>query len=419
MSVRSPVSASIMRSATVAIALLAFVSSAFPARADMVTDWNVIALDTIPATISGPPHARHMGYVQAAVFDAVNSVERKYTPYAVDRREPGASPEVAAAVAAHGMLVRFYPAQKAMLDAKLNASLAPIPDGDAKTAGTDLGRTVAEQLYNLSLKDGADAKAQAYTPGMDPWSWQYTEANMEPRGLTWGGIKPFMLKSPDQFAFIGPHEVTSAEFAKDLEEVRLVGGVNSTQRTADQTAAAIFWTVSATSVYNAVARTVGKEKGNSLIDNARLLALLNMAGSDAGVATWHQKFKTSFLRPVTAIRNANKLGNPALTQENDWTPLLVTPAHPDYPSGHCAIGGSSTGLLRLFFKTDAMDTSYTYPPMGVTRRWRSFSQMAEEVGNARVWGGIHTRTADEHAHMIGEKVAEFAFANFLKPVASE
>jgi hypothetical protein len=169
------------------------------------------------------------------------------------------------------MLVRFYPAQKAMLDAKLNASLAPIPDGDAKTAGTDLGRTVAEQLYTLSLKDGADATAQAYTPGMDPWSWQYTEANMEPRGLTWGGIKPFMLKSPDQFAFIGPHEVTSAEFAKDLEEVRLVGGVNSTQRTADQTAAAIFWTVSATSVYNAVARTVGKEKGNSLIDNARLL----------------------------------------------------------------------------------------------------------------------------------------------------
>jgi hypothetical protein len=419
MSGRSLLSASITCSATVAIALLAFISSAFPARADMVTDWNVIALDTIPATISGPPHARLMGYVQAAVFDAVNSVERKYTPYAVDRREPRASPEVAAAVAAHGMLVRFYPAQKAMLDAKLNASLAPIPDGDAKTAGTDLGRTVAEQLYTLSLKDGADAKAQAYTPGMDPWSWQYTEANMEPRGLTWGGIKPFMLKSPDQFAFIGPHEVTSAEFAKDLEEVRLVGGVNSTQRTADQTAAAIFWTVSATSVYNAVARTVGKEKGNSLIDNARLLALLDMAGSDAGVATWHQKFKTNFLRPVTAIRNANKLGNPALMQEEDWTPLLVTPAHPDYPSGHCAIGGSSTGLLRLFFKIDAMDASYTYPPMGVTRRWRSFSQMAEEVGNARVWGGIHTRTADEHAHMIGEKVAEFAFTNFLKPVASE
>src|SRR5215218_667318 len=416
---RSPLSAYITRSATVAIALLAFVSAAPAARADMVTDWNVIALDTIPATISGPPHARLIGYVQAAVFDAVNSVERKYTPYAVDQRESRASPEVAAAVAAHGMLVRFYPAQKAALDTKLNASLAPIPDGDAKTAGTDLGRTVADQLYNPRLKDGSDAKPPAYTPGTDPWSWQYTEVNIEPRGLTWGGIKPFMLKSPDQFAFIGPHEVTSAEYAKDLEEVRLVGGVNSTQRTADQTAAAIFWTVSATSVYNAVVRTVGKEKGNSLIDNARLLALLNMAGSDAGVATWHQKFKINFLRPVTAIRNADKLGNPALTQEADWTPLLVTPGHPDYPSGHCAIGGAATGLLRLFFRTDVMDASYTYPSGGVTRRWKSFSQLGEEVGNARVWGGIHTRTADEHAHMVGEKVAAFAFATFLKPMPSE
>src|SRR3954451_1145726 len=195
MSGRSLLSTSITCSATAVIALLGFITSAFPAPADMVTDSSVIALDTIPATISGPPHARLMGYVQAAVFDAVNSVERKYAPYAVDPREPRASPEVAAAVAAHGMLVRFYPAQKAMLDAKLNASLAPIPDGDAKTARTDLGRTVAEQLYTLSLKDGGDAKAQAYTPGMDPWSWQYTEANMEPRGLTWGGIKPFMLKS--------------------------------------------------------------------------------------------------------------------------------------------------------------------------------------------------------------------------------
>src|SRR3954453_20669164 len=141
----SPLSAYITRSATVAIALLAFVSTAPSARADMVTDWNVIALDTVPATISGPPHARLMGYVQAAVFDAVNSVERRYTPYAVDQREPRASPEVAAAVAVHGMLVRFYPAQKAALDTKLNASLAPIPDGDAKTAGINLGRTVADQ----------------------------------------------------------------------------------------------------------------------------------------------------------------------------------------------------------------------------------------------------------------------------------
>jgi len=330
----------------------------------MVTDWNVIALDTIPAMIMGPPQARLMGYVQAAVFDAVNSIERRYAPYAVDLRVPRASAEAAAAAAAHGMLIRFYPSQKATLDARLSRSLASIPDGETKNAGIELGAAVAETVYGLSLKDGSDATDPVHTPGRDPWSWQPTAPGMELRGLIWGQIKPFMLKSADQFAFPGPHKVTSAEYAKDLEEVRLLGGVNSTLRTADQTAVAIFWTGSPMSVYNAVARTMGRAKGNTLIDNARLLALLNMAGSDAGVATWHQKFKASFLRPVTAIRNADKLGNPALTKDADWTPLLVTPAHPDYPSGHCAAGGVSTGILRLFFNTDAVDASYTYPHKG-------------------------------------------------------
>jgi len=268
------------------------------------------------------------------------------------------------AQASYPGLINRKPYQKATLDARLSRSLTPIPDGEAKNAGVDLGAAVAETVYGLSLKDGSDATDPVYTPGRDPWSWQPTAPDMQPRGLIWGRIKPFLLKSADQFAFPGPHKVTSAEYAKDLEEVRLLGGVNSTLRTADQTAVAIFWTGSPMSVYNAVARTMGRAKGNTLIDNARLLALLNMAGSDAGVATWHQKFKASFLRPVTAIRNADKLGNPALTKDADWTPLLVTPAHPDYPSGHCAAGGVSTGILRLFFNTDAVDASYTYPHKG-------------------------------------------------------
>ena len=170
--------------------------------------------------IMGPPQARLMGYVQAAVFDAVNSVERRYTPYALDLRVPRASIDAAAAAAAHGMLIRFYPSQKATLDARLSRSLVPIPDGEAKNAGIDLGAAVAETVYGLSLKDGSDATDPVYTPGRDPWSWQPTAPDMQPRGLIWGQIKPFMLKSADQFAFPGPHKVTSAEYAKDLEEVR-------------------------------------------------------------------------------------------------------------------------------------------------------------------------------------------------------
>jgi PAP2 superfamily len=131
-----------------------------------------------------------------------------------------------------------------------------------------------------------------------------------------------------------------------------------------------------------------------------------MAAADSLIAAWHQKFTTNFLRPVTAIRNARKLDNPAIQEDPDWTPLLVTPAHPDYPSGHCAYEGAAIRVLQLFFGTDQTKASYTYPPNAITLRWASYSQMANEVGDARVWGGIHTRTADEHADMVGKKIGE-------------
>jgi hypothetical protein len=386
------------------------------ARADMVTDWNVIAFNTVPPAVQGPPQARILGYVQAAVFDAVNSVERKYTPYAVDLKAPDASAEAAAASAAHGALIRFYPVQKAALDTSLEKSLAALPEGPAKHHGVELGKTVAERIHALSLPDGADASPPSYTPGKEAWSWQFTSPGMEPRGLTWGKIKPFLIKGADQFVFPGPLDVTSPEFAKEIEEVRMLGGANSVHRTADQTAAAIFWIVSMPAIYNDVARKASTRKGYSLIENARLLALLNMAASDSQIVTWAEKFNRSFLRPVTAIRAADKLGNRLMQPDPSWTSLLVTPAHPDYPSGHCAYAGAASRTLQLVLGEDEVDASYTFPPgVGVTRRWTSFSQMAQEVGESRIWGGIHTRTADAHADIIGQKVAEYGFANYMRP----
>jgi hypothetical protein len=390
---------------------------ALEARADAVTDWNIIAFNTMPPTLQGPPQARVLGYVQAAVFDAVNSVQRKYKFYAVDLKAPGASAEAAAVTAAHGILIRFFPAQKASLDGSLENSLKAISEGQSKSDGINVGRAVAEQIHAISTKDKADAPVPPYTPGTDPSAWQFTAPGMEPRGLTWGAITPFLLKSANQFAYPGPLKVGSAEYAKEVEEVRILGGAGSNRRTAEQTAVAIFWVVSMANVFNDVARTAAKVKGTSLIENARLFALLNLAASDSQIATWDQKFSTNFLRPVTAIRNAGKLGNPGITEDTEWTPLLVTPAHPDYPSGHCAYGGAGSKILQLFFETDTVDASYTFPPFGVTRRWTSYSQMAQEVGDARVWGGIHTRTADQDADMIGQKIAEYAFANFMRPVA--
>src|SRR5215208_3765249 len=173
----------------------------------------------IAALAQGLPHARVMGYMHAAIFDAVNAVERKYTPFAVDVNAPKASAEAAAATAAHGMLLRFYPLEKAALDARLQASLATVTDdSEAKNEGIELGRTVAEQVFERSRSDQYDVPALPYVPGTDPWSWQFTAPGMVARGVTWGGSKPFILNSPDQFAFAGPHKVTSPDYAKDIEE---------------------------------------------------------------------------------------------------------------------------------------------------------------------------------------------------------
>jgi len=220
------------------------------------------------------------------------------------------------------MLLRFYPLEKAALDARLQASLATVTDdSEAKNEGIELGRTVAEQVFERSRSDRYDVPALPYVPGTDPWSWQFTAPGMVARGVTWGGSKPFILNSPDQFALAGPHKVTSPDYAKDIEEVRRLGGEKSTERTPHQTAVAIFWTVSATIVMNHVAVTDAKDRKLKLIDNARLLALLNMAAADSLIAAWHQKFTTNFLRPVTAIRNARKLDNPAIQEDPDWTPF--------------------------------------------------------------------------------------------------
>jgi hypothetical protein len=164
--------------------------------------------------------------------------------------------------------------------------------------------------------------------------------------------------------------------------------------------------------FNAVARGAAKAKELGLAESARLFALLNMAGSDSQIVTWEAKYRVGLLRPVMAIREASTLGNPAIRQDAKWDPLIATPGHPDYPSGHCALTGAAVAVLQHFFGDDATiaATSVTWPLFGVTRSWKTFSDLSKEVTDARVWGGIHTRTADEHADQLGRKIADYAIA---------
>jgi hypothetical protein len=389
------------------------------AHADAVTDWNETAIRAAASVgISTGWQSRIVAIAHAAMFDAVNSIERKYTKYAVEvSPSAGASAEAAAITAAHAVLTQLVPDQKNMLDAALTTTLAKVADGAAKDAGTAVGREVAAKLLEIRSNDGIDAKV-AYTPGTAPGAWQPTAPAFTPGVLTqFGAVKPFMLKSSDQFTMPGPPLLDSEAFARDMLEIQAVGARRSASRTAEQSEVAIFWTVSTHMPFNAAARAATTKRGISLVENARLFALLNMVGADSQIACWHWKYQVNFWRPVTAIRAVDSAKNAALKSDPNWEPLLTTPAHPDYPSGHASYGGAAAEVLKAVFGDDSVDVSFTWPAFGVTRTYTSFAQIDREIIDARVWGGIHFRKTDEDSSALGHKIGEYAVKTWLRPVS--
>ena len=406
------------------VARILFVSTLFAsciplsgttARADVVTEWNVIALNATTIPPNSVLQSRTIAIVHAAIYDAANAVDRKGGAYAVDlKAAPGTSLDAAVAAAAHGALVRLVPAQRPALDTALNATLAKIPDGSGKTDGVTIGAQVAERMVVLRSSDGSDSKV-AFTPTTGPGRYQLTSG---PAILTqWGNVKPFVLRSMEGLEFKGAPELTSAEFARDFDEVRLVGARNSTTRTADQTAAAIFWVVQTGVPWHAAARAASAAKGLSVSENARLFALLALATANSQIVAMKEKYSRPHWRPLTAIRAT--AGIPGLTGDPLWEPLLVTPPHPDYPSAHAVFSGAAETVLRSFFDSDTVNVSVTFPgPFGITRTYTSFSAITEEVDNARVWGGIHFRSADIDGSEVGRKIGAVVMREFPKPATN-
>jgi hypothetical protein len=382
-----------------------FVHPVAPARADVVTEWNVIALNATAVPPNAILQSRVLAIVHGAVYDAVRAIDQKGAAYAVDLKAPaGTSVEAAVAAAAHGTLVRLAPTQRPTLDAALNATLGKIADGQGKAEGIAIGGQIADQIVALRSNDGADAKV-TFTPRPGAGLYQLTPPDSMPAILPqWGAVTPFVLRSRAALEFKGPPPVASAAFARDLDEVRSVGARNSTTRTADQTAAAIFWTVQTAVPWHAAARAASAAKNLSIAENAKLLALLSMATADSQIVGFEEKYQRPHWRPVTAIRTT---GDPS------WEPLLVTPPHPDYPSAHAIFSGAAEAVLRAFFGSDEVKVSVTYPgPFGVTRTYRKFSELTEEVDNARVWGGIHFRSADKDGSEVGRKIGEIVMRDF-------
>jgi hypothetical protein len=398
---------------TAATALLCLSSGIDTARADVVMDWNATAA-ALP--IPAPPIlARVLAAMHGAVHDAINAIEPRYETYRFRLDAPsGASKDAAAASAAHGVLSALVPGQKAAFDSALAASLAKLPDDRSKADGVAVGKAAAENMIIWRAQDRFNAKAED-RPGTAAGIWQRTAPGMLPGAMPHlGNVTPFVLKSVDQFAAKGKPALTSQEFARDLDEIKRLGGRHSTDRTAEQTAIALFWSGNEIPQLNAAARAASESKKLSMHDNARLFALMHMAGADTTIVAFRIKYRDNAWRPITAMR----MGYGPIAADPTWESLLVTPPHPDYPSGHCIVTGAAAQVMREFFGTDEVKFSYVYPAgLGMMRSYTTLSQVEKEMEDARAFGGIHFRTTNEHSTELGQRVGAYTIANYLRPLS--
>jgi len=393
--------------------------------ADMVLQWNDITREAIvTANTAANMGSRILAITQAAVYDSVNALDRTHEVYLVDAlAHPKASREAAVAAAAHRALVGLFPAQVTALNDKLTASLATITDGKAEDDGVALGRSVADQILALRLNDGSDVVLPPYLGGTAPGQWRPTPT-APGRDPQWPGVTPFAIPSTDPFLPAAPPALTSAEYTAAFNEVKELGSATSATRTPDQTAMAHFWNNSpapgSPGHLNLLARIVAEQEGNTLEENARLFASLNIAIADALITCWDAKYTYSFWRPFTGIREGANDGNADTTADTAWSPLISTPAHPSYISGHSSVSGSAAAVLANLFGTD--NISFTLPsqnPALPARSYTSFSQAAQESADSRLYGGIHWRFDNEVGLSVGDAVGDYVVANFLRPVQRE
>ena len=409
------------------------------ARADVISDWNAIAqAETVPLRPTAHGQMRGMAMVEGAVYDAVNAIDRGHSSYLLDPSSVGAQPwasqDAAAATAAYRVLKALTPAARhAGLDAAYASTRASIPDGAIEDEGVQAGEAAAAAMLAARAGDGFMAP---FTPviGSSPGNWRPlgwpATPSLDPDGYV-GNLTPFLINSPSQFRSEGPNALTSAAYAEEFDEVKEIGALNSSTRTADQTAAAVFWQAAPIALFNRVARELAARYELDTSDQARLYASMNMAGADGAISCWSDKYRHMFWRPRAAIREADTDGNPATVADPSWEPLfhpstattppIATPPFPDHPSGHGCVSGAILHAMTDFFGTDRVaftvvsSRSLNGAPIA-PRRFERFSQATKEIVDARVWGGIHFRTADVQGTVIGKKVANWLRKHYFRPV---
>jgi hypothetical protein len=402
------------------------------ARADGVTDWNAIASDAIVVRAGQPPAVSALSFaiVQGAVYDAVNAIDQlRHRPYLLaPPANPWDSKEAATATAAYRVLIGLFPGQLTTLQPIYDAYVAQLPDDPpgSKAAGVAVGAAAADAMLAARAHDGRGGPAPVLYPE-GPGVWRPTPPNFAPDPAPWvGNVTPFIVPSAEMLRTDGPNPLASAAYAKDFNEIKQLGSLTSTTRTADQTEAAIWWQTNG-AFWNAVTRTiVATRQEVGIVQNARLFAMENMAAADGFIGCYNDKYYWQFWRPVAAIRAADTDGNPATEADPNWTPLfdpaapqygppLFTPPFPDHPSAHTCASGAIVHTMQDFFATDKIPFSAYSIRTRTTRSFDRLSDALKEVIDARVWGGIHFRTADAQGAVLGLKVAHYLRKHYFQP----
>lgn len=405
---------------TVAVAAVLLCSPAI-ATADVVTDWNAIAV----ATSGGQNpfnQARLMAITQLAVFEAVNAVTGKYEPYLGDVVVPaGASASAAAVAAAHGVLKYYFPASAVALDAARASSLAAIPDGSSKDGGVATGEAAAAAMIVARLNDGSAVPEFHVPASSDPGVWQLTPSCPAAGGvfLHWRNVTPFGIARASDFLADPPPALTSNEYAKDYNEVKRVGSLASTERPQDRTDVARFYAASSPAyVMNLAARQVAIEQGRSIEHNARAFAVINMAISDSLVASFGTKYHYNFWRPETAIRAGDLDGNDKTDPDITWTPLILTPCFPSYVSNHASGSYGGAEALRRIYGAGGHAITIANPAVpGIVLHYTKFDQITADIDDARVYGGIHFRFDQEGGARLGRDVGTYVYLHNLRRVS--
>jgi hypothetical protein len=394
------------------IGLLAISLSLSPvAIADVVTDWNIKAGDIVSdAKLGTPPSNRVLALVHTAMYEAANAVTKRFPASGLNiQTATGASVEAAIAAANRTTLAKLLPSQREAIDSAYQAALAQVADGPAKTVGIAVG----EQAAAVVLASRADDKADPveYRPLTSAGVYVPT---VIPVAVQWPKRKPWLMTNPAQFRPEPPPKLTSEVWARDYNEIKAVGGKNSTQRTAEQTEIARFWEATLPPIYYGLVRSVATVPGRDVTRNARLFAAVTQAIDDAMIAVFDAKYHYNFWRPVTAICNGDIDGNDATEQDLSWVPFVDTPMHPEYPCAHCIIAGAVGTVLEAEIGAGPTPvlTTTSSTANNSARSWKRIDDVVQEVSLARIYDGVHYRTSTQVATAMGKQIGALAVTKF-------